>query len=184
MSAPNAMTSRANGRRVLLLHPADNFPLSNSSRTWDLVVDFGRAPLSTYERWSQEAGCKALGLCTFAEEIADLHRVGEFLQSARGQIVDRDGIDWWDALSTMIWHNLLRLFLVQRLAKELTPACELYMSRPIAEAKVLRAILGIQAISLEGRYRAAFRRVWRPFAAIARLDNAQVLQSCWDKFDS
>ncbi len=184
MSAQNAATSRANGMKVLLLHPADNFPLPGSTRKWDLVVDFGRAPLSSYQRWSQEAGCKAIGLHEFAEEIADLHRVGEFLQSARGQIVDRDGIDWWDTLSTMIWHNLLRLFLVQRLARELTPACELYMSRPIAEAKVLQAILGVQAISLEGRYRAAFRRVWRPFAAIARLDNAQLLQILWDKFDS
>jgi len=37
--------------RVLLLHPEDELPPERAGRNWDLIVDLGRAPVATYERW-------------------------------------------------------------------------------------------------------------------------------------
>ena len=115
--------------KILLLHPEDRFPLTGGGG-WDLVIDFARAPLSTYEQWAREANCPVIGLYDFAEEIEDLHRTRELLQFGMGQIVDSEGIDWWDVMSLMIVPELQQLMLLSRLAKKLPPSCELHTRRP------------------------------------------------------
>src|ERR1700720_3677265 len=103
--------------RILLLHPEDKFPHSRG-HGWDLVIDFGRAPVSTYERWSREAGCQVTSIYGVAEEIADLHRTRELLRFGTGQLIDEAGIDWWDVMSLMIVDELQQLMLVRRLANK------------------------------------------------------------------
>ena len=123
--------------KVLLLHSEDGLPLA-FEHTWDLIVDLGRAPVSTYEQWSREAGCRVISLYDFAEEIEDLRGVKSLLQFGMGQVVDQFGIDWWDVSSLLIVDDLLRFILVGRLAKEIRMECDLYVSRPSPFSETLR----------------------------------------------
>ena len=112
--------------KVLLLHPEDQPSRRNALGRWDLVVDFGRAPISTYDEWSRQAGCRVISLYDFALEIEDLYYTRKLLQLGMGSLVDEWGIDWWDVLSLEVAAQLQQLMLVHRLANHLTPNSELY----------------------------------------------------------
>ena len=88
--------------KVLLLHPDDTLAQSHPPRHWDLVVDTGRAPIATYERWSQLAGCPVISIYDHAEEIEDLYRIRQLLRLGSGRMMDQWGIDWWEVLSLEI----------------------------------------------------------------------------------
>jgi hypothetical protein len=110
--------------RVLLLHPEDELPAERAGKKWDLIVDLGRAPVATYERWRSQTGCRVISLYDFAKDVEDLHRIRDLLQLGMGQWTDGLGIDWWDVLSLMIEPDLRQLMLVGRLARELPAGCE------------------------------------------------------------
>jgi hypothetical protein len=169
--------------KILLLHPEDNLPRSGRRGNWDLVIDFGRAPVSTYERWSREANCRVISLYDFAEEIEDLHRTRELLQFGMGEIMDGSGIDWWDVMSLMIVSDLQQLMLLIRLAKELPPGCELHASRPGPLATALKVLNGGRLINLENSFSSVFRRARRYVEVVSGLDTAQLSQVLQDKFD-
>ena len=168
--------------KVLLLHPEDNLP-RNRSREWDLVVDFGRAPDSTYDRWAEQAGCRIIGLFEFAEEIRDLHRCRELLQLGMGRLIDRQGIDWWDVVSLEIVPDLQQLMLVDRLAKFIATPCELYASRPFGLARVLGNLLGAEFENLASGLESVHQRMRHYAGALSRLNAAQLAQIIQDKFD-
>ncbi len=169
--------------RVLLLHPEDSFPGLELVSTWDLIVDLGRAPLSTYEQWGREAGCRVISLYDFAEEIEDLRRVKSLLQFGMGQVVDQFGIDWWDISSLLIVDDLLRGLLVARLAKEIGLGCHLYVSRPSSLAETLRRCTQGTLHNLEKGFQPISRRIWHYTEALSKLEVAQVTQVLQDKLD-
>ena len=77
--------------RVLLLHPDDPIPRAQSGRGWDLVVDLGRAPAATYERWSQQTRAPRRQFVRFFQQSGDLRRIRELLQLGTGRMVDAFG---------------------------------------------------------------------------------------------
>jgi hypothetical protein len=169
--------------RVLLLHPDDPIPGAHPHRGWDLVVDLGRAPAATYERWSSQAQARVISLYEFSNDREDLRRTRELLQLGTGRMVDSSGIDWWEVLSLLIEPDLRQLILIGRLARELKGGCELSVSRPSAAATALQALTGEKYVRLQGglhpirRWAQHYRRVF------AQLDPAQVSQVVQDKFD-
>ena len=169
--------------RVLLIHPEDRYPAPGSPGPWDLIVDFGHAAPATHDNWSRQAGCRVLSLFDFSEDVDDLYRARDLIQSAGGRLVDSFGIDWWDVLSVMITPDLLSLLMVQRLAAELPRPCVLYMSRPIAGAQALARMLGAPLHNLESSLGAARRRARQYFHVVSRFDPAMTLQIFQDKFD-
>ena len=169
--------------KILLLHSEDEFPPSGLRGAWDLVIDFGRAPGSTYERWSREAGCSVVSVWSVAEEITDLHRTRELLQFGVGLIVDEAGIDWWDVMSLMIVDELQQFMLVRRLAERLPRGCELHTSRPGPLATALNVLSSGRLINLENGLSSTFRRARRYVEVVSRLDTAQLSQVVQDKFD-
>jgi hypothetical protein len=169
--------------KILLLHSEDEFPPSGLRGAWDLVIDFGRAPGSTYERWSREAGCSVISVWSVAEEITDLHRTRELLQFGVGLIVDEAGIDWWDVMSLMIVDELQQFMLVRRLAERLPRGCELHTSRPGPLATALNVLSSGRLINLENGLSSTFRRARRYVEVVSRLDTAQLSQVVQDKFD-
>jgi hypothetical protein len=169
--------------KVLLLHPEDRFPSDGLISGWDLVVDLGRAPLSTYEDWSRVAGCRVASLYDLAEEIGDLRRARELLQAGMGHMVDRWKIDWWDVLSVMISPDLLQLMLIRRLANELPAGGDLYSSRPGLLAAALQSLVGGRLINLERGFQPTFRRMRHYLDVFSRLDTRQLAQVLQDKFD-
>ena len=154
-----------------------------SAHTWDLIVDLGRAPLSTYEDWSRIAGCRVISLYDFAEEIDDLYRVKALLQFGMGEVVDHFAIDWWDVCSALIVEDILRLILVRRLAEELGNGCELYVTRPDPLARILQSLCAGELHNLESRFQPSVRSVKHYAEAFAKLDPAQVIQVLRDKYD-
>jgi hypothetical protein len=167
--------------KVLLLHPEDTFPSHRSPVRWDLVVDLGRAPSATYERWSRKAGCEVFSIYRFAAEIGDLGRLRELLKLGIGVMVDRSGIDWWDLLCLFIVGDLQQLMLVRRLSQELPRSCELYSSRPHPLAAALQRLLGVRLTILESRFRSIFHRVQHYQDVFSHLDTAQLAQVLEDK---
>ena len=169
--------------RVLLLHPEDSFPSNERVGRWDLIVDFARAPASTYERWSTQTACPIISIYDFAKEIDDLRFCKKLLQLGMGCLVDRYGIDWWDVLSLGIVASLLQFVLLDRLAKHIGSPCELHATRLFPQAEVLRKTLSCTLGTQGGRFQ-SIRKQFRHYAgALANLDAAQLSQVIQDKFD-
>ena len=169
--------------KVLLLHPQDAMAQSPAGRRWDLVVDTGRAPVASYKRWSQLAGCPVISIYDHAEEIADLYWLRQLLRLGSGRITDQWGIDWWEVLSLEIASDLQQLVLVHRLSKELDAGCELYSSRPQLLATALQRLLNVRLTILESGLRSVIRRAGHAHKLFSHLDAAQFLQVIEDKFD-
>jgi hypothetical protein len=170
--------------KVLLLHPKDAFQPRYAATHWDLVVDLGRAPSSTYERWSRQAGCEVFSLYRYAAEIDDLRRLRDLLQLGNGFVMDREGIDWWDLLCLFLAPDLQQLTLMHRLSKELPVSCELYSSRPHVLATALGRLLGSQLTILETRFQSVIHQTRHYSDLFSNSDAAQLAQVLEDKFDS
>jgi hypothetical protein len=170
--------------KVLLLHPEDQLSRRAASGQWDLVVDCGRAPVSSYSEWGRRAGCRVISLYDYALEVDDLYRTRELLQYGMGRVVDRLGIDWWDVLSLHLASQLQQFMLVHRLASELPRNCELYSSRPSELAKALQRLCGGPLVNLESGPASVLRMVRHYAESFSTLDAAQVIQVLQDKFDS
>jgi hypothetical protein len=169
--------------KVLLLHPEDAFLPHPPAGHWDLVVDLGRAPSATYERWSQQTSCEVLSLYRYAVEVDDLSRLRGLLRLGNGFMVDRSGIDWWDLLCLFIASDLQKLTLVHRLSKELHASCELYSSRPHVLATALRRLLGSRLTILETLFQSIIHRARHYRNLFSYSDTAQLAQVLEDKFD-
>ncbi len=169
-------------RKILLLHPEETLPSSGPAGRWDLVVDLGRAPLATYERWHRQVDCEVFSLHRFGREIGDLDHLRELLQFGIGRMVDRSGIDWWGLLCLFIANDLQQLMLVHRLSRELGAGCELFSSRPHPLAAALQGRLGVRLTILENRFQSMVRRARHFQRAFSHLDTAQLAQVLEDKF--
>jgi len=170
--------------KVLLLHPEDAFAPWYPVQHWDLVVDIGRAPTGTYERWSRQTACPIISIYDHAEETEDLYRLRELLQLGTGRMVDQRGIDWWDVLSLEIAPQLQQFILVHRLSKTLSANCELYSSRPHLLATALQRLLGTRLTILETRVQLVIHQARHYHDAFSHLDTAQLAQVLVDKFDT
>jgi len=168
--------------KILLLHPEDALPQQYPA-PWDLVVDTGRAPAGTYERWSKQAGCSIISIYDYAEETEDLYRLRDLLRLGMGRIVDQWGIDWWDVLSLEIAPHLLQLVLIHRLSKEMHPNCELYSSRPQFLATAMQSVLKARPIILETRIQSVIQRLRHYQGVVSKLGAIQLLDVLEDKFD-
>jgi hypothetical protein len=169
--------------RVLLLHPEDQIPAAPAGREWNLVVDLGRAPASTYHRWSQQAGCRVISLNDYGKEFEDQHHLRELIGLGMGQWVDGSGIDWWDVLSLMIEPELRQLTLISRLARELKAGCELYASRPTILATALQTLTGARPVKVQAEFHPVMRWARHYRNVFSQLDAGQMSQAFQDKFD-
>jgi hypothetical protein len=167
--------------KVLLLHPADPLRQRYLTHRWDWVVDLGRAPASTYDRWRQQANCRVTSLYDMSVEIEDLYCIKQLLQLATGAMVDRWGIDWWDLLSLEIQSDVHQFILVNRLSKELGPGCEIYSSRCSPLAAALGDLLGTRPTVMSGGLERALRRIQHYHQILSGLDPSQVAQVLEDK---
>jgi hypothetical protein len=168
---------------VLLLHPEDGIPAMGASKSFDLIVDFARAPNATYERWSRQSGCPIISLYDFAEEMEDLYTTKELLKHGMAVMVDRSGIDWWGVLSLVIVPDLQNLILIGRLAEYLGAGCELYASRSFPLAASLQQILGRKLFVMESARDAGLNYLRHYFDVWSRLDIGQLCQVTQDKLD-
>lgn len=168
--------------KILLLHPEDTLPVSETS-PWDLVVDLARAPASTYQEWGRTTHSRVVSLSDFCRQ-EDRTLLREQLRLGKGQMIDREGIDWWDVLSLMISPELHRLILVSRLAKDLPAGTQVFATRPCLEASALGGLLGV-APGLRDSALLKVRRRFRHYRQVAtHLDAETIFQVAQDKYDN
>jgi hypothetical protein len=168
--------------RVLLLHPADDLGHFAEYSKWDLIVDLGRAPASTYEAWSRAAGCRVFSIYDLSEGVDDLRRTRELLQFGMGEVVDEAGIDWWDVLAQSVVPALQQLMLARRLADMVGPSAELYASQPHFLGTALQLLTGGTLRQLQTG-RSLFGRAKHYVNVLHQLDFRQTTQVLQDKFD-
>jgi hypothetical protein len=168
--------------KVLLLHGEDEFSASFLSKDFDLIVDFARAPRSTYEHWSRRSGCPTISLYDFAEEVEDLYATKKLLQSGMELMVDQSGIDWWDLLSVVIVPGLQNAMLISKLADYLGVGCELHASRSFPLALGLQHLVKTK-LEVPKNINPALRKVQHYFKVFSELDISQLYQVAQDKFD-
>ncbi len=166
--------------KVLLLHQYDSLPTSHH---WDLIVDLGKAPPSTYQNWGRKCGCKVISLYDFALEIDDLYHIKNLLQSGMGQLTDSNGIDWWSVLCLEFIPELQQILLLRRLARDLPQGCELYSSRADSRSLVLQDLVGGVLVNLEGFLRGGVRRFNHYSDVAKKFSTNELLQISLDKFD-
>lgn len=169
--------------RVLLLHPEDQLPAAQPGKAWDLVVDLGRAPVATYQRWSKRVGGRVISLYDFGGGFEDGRQVRKLLQLGLGQWVDSLGVDWWDVLSLMIEADLRQLMRTRLLAQELDAGCELHASRASGLVRALQSLLGVDHVEVQTGVGPVRRLAKHYRDAFSRLDAAQIRQVFQDKFD-
>ena len=169
--------------KVLLLHPEDSMPATPPSGGWDLIVDFGRAPSATYERWRKATGSRVVSLYDFDRGFEDGQRIRKLLHLGLGRWVDRLEVDWWDVLSLMIESDLRQLLRIGRLASELAPDFELYASRSTGMVKALQIMVGAGPVRLGNGLLPVMRWARHYRETFFRLDAAQIRQVVQDKFD-
>jgi hypothetical protein len=169
--------------KVLLLHSEDEFSASSLSKDFDLIVDFARAPRSTYGSWSLQSGCPAISLYDFADEVEDLYATKRLLQAGMELMVDHSGIDWWDLISLMIVPGLQNAILLSRLANYLGADCELHASRSFPLALGLQHLVKTK-LEVPKSLHPALRKVQHYFEVFSELDIRQLCQVAQDKFDA
>ncbi len=116
--------------KILLLHPEDSPRRGQwSGGNWDLVVDLGKSAASTATSWQSELRCPVLRLESFRQGSEDLLAVRDTLQMGRAQLLDREGLDWWELTAILLHAELEIVFLLRRLARELAGSHEFWSSR-------------------------------------------------------
>jgi hypothetical protein len=171
--------------QVLFLH-ADDSPRSGPwiGRHWDAVFDLARSGWAACERWSRDFGCPVKPIDGLRDGYAEIGRVRELLQLGLGRLVDKEELDWWELTALLVHQQLERLVLLRRLANDVPPDGEAWITRDGFEADALRLSLGArlhvirspEASSRKGP-RHYLNRLWR-------LPNAQVVQVLGDKYDA
>ena len=168
--------------QILLLHPADEPARFIAHCHYDLVVDLGRAPASTYEAWSRTAGCRVMSIHELSGGVDDLHRTRELLQFGMGEVVDQHGIDWWDVLAQSAVPALQQLILAGRLACVTGHSAEIHSTRPHFVATALQHLTGSALVELQSGQN-LFDRAKHYVNVFQQLDLRQTSQVLQDKFD-
>ncbi len=134
-----AAFTAANGiMRILLLHPEDSPRRGPWSRQrWDLVVDLGKSSRFSEQQWEAQYQCPILRADVFREGIADLRRVRDILAAGQGQLIDEEGIDWWD-LNLRFVPEVLVVLTLRRVAAELSSQAELWATRAAWQVGILQ----------------------------------------------
>jgi hypothetical protein len=171
--------------KILLLHPEDDFQRSWARDRWDLVVDLGKAPKSSYDDWSRQLGRPVFSIFDLAIEVEDLLAWRELLRLGMGRVVDGFGIDWWDVIGILLQPEMQDLRLAQRLAQKIGTCEALTVTKPSPLAEALRLQLHCPLKVLgTGLQRRLVRSASRFGRAAANLNFRQLRQVVYDKYDA
>jgi hypothetical protein len=172
--------------QILLLHPEDS-PLRGpwSRRRWDLIIDLGKSSHYSEQLWSEQYGCPVLRSDCFRHGVPDARRVRQIFSAGRGQLIDEEGIDWWDLISLLFVSEALNLLAFERIATQIAGSAELWSTRPGWPASVMAALLGRSLRTFGGDRAASFAARAGHYAGLARRFSAgQIKEIVLDKYDS
>src|SRR5271165_1423768 len=171
--------------RVLLLHPEDS-PRRGlwSGQRWDLVVDLGKSSRFSEQEWEEICRCPILRSDVLREGVSDAKRVREILAAGEGQLIDEEGIDWWD-LNLRFVPEVLSVLTLQRVAAELSAQAELWSTREGWRIAVLRTLYNSSVrIFGSGRISRSTAKAQHYSRVLRRFSSAQIKEIFLDKYDS
>jgi hypothetical protein len=172
--------------KVLFLHPEDD-PWHGewAGQRWDLIVDQGYASSFAYEEWSRRLGARALSIFQFAGQTEGYRWVNHVIESGRGRLLDRMGVDWWEMLAMESHQALHLLYLFNQLRAELIgDRIELAASRPHLFTRILEQTSGKSVFYFQGTSRSLLSRAGRMLRSARKLRSAQMIEIAFDKWDA
>ena len=172
--------------RTLLLHPEDT-PLRGpwSRQRWDLIVDLGKSSLFSEEEWSCRCGCPILRAETFRARVPDAKAVRQIFSFGRGQLLDEEGIDWWDLTSLLIAPEVHSLLTINRLAAALDSKSEIWATRRGESVTLLECLLKVSIRNFgSGPWDRMQSRTAHYASLLRRFSAAQFTEILLDKYDS
>src|SRR5437588_1591325 len=172
--------------RVLLLHPEDSPQLGPwAEQRWDLVVDLGKSSAFSEAAWAEQLCCRLLRADSFRRGIDDVKAVRELFAAGRGRLLDEEGIDWWHLTSLIIVPQAETVLVLQRLAAEISPAADLWATRPGWPASALALLLERPLRSFSDTSMSRLRERAKHYGRfVRRFPAGQIKQIVLDKYDS
>lgn len=172
--------------RVLLLHPEDSPRRGPWSRQhWDLIADTGKSSPFSEQAWAKQYGCRVLRADSFRQGIADAKKVREIFSTARGRLIDEEGIDWWDLTSLLIAPEAYSLLALQGLASEIGPADDIWATRRGESIRLFETLLGRQVSCFgDSGLSQMAARTMHYAGLVHRFSVAQLKEIFLDKYDS
>jgi len=168
--------------KTLLLHPDDS-PRRGpwASQKWDRIVDLGKCSEATAAAWQILFSCPVVRLRAWRRNVEDPRLAGQILRRGFGQLIDEQGLDWWDLTSLHVHAEVETAIALCRLAAEADLGGELYATRPDWPVAGVGILLnsGVQSF-LPSRENDITGRLARAFM---NLKAAQWLEIFWDKYD-
>ncbi len=172
--------------KVLLQHPEDDAEIGPWRNTqWDLIVDFGWSGRCYYAQLSQSLGCRILNFRDLLgpEEYRD--RLSEILNAGLGNILDDEGVDWWDVFIPYASPRLEDIMLMSALGEEIKGAAEIRATRPhflvqaldLLQKRKIASFFESAATGLSARLRGYGK-------AAVELHPSQLVEVAFDKWDT
>ena len=169
--------------RTLLLHPADDPETGPwAGQAWTRIIDLGLGGSNTYDHWQRRFRCKVVSLSSYRRDFQEAARVRELLAMGQGQLVDRDGLDWWELTAILVHSQLETLVLLQRLVDSLERGEELHITRSGFYADALGLLLGSRVSTFPTKDGSQ----WGPVRYLQlgiKFPLWQLAQMFWDKYD-
>lgn len=106
--------------KILLLHPndrAEDGPWRNLG--WDWIVDLGWAGHRAYARLADRFRCRAFSIRSVSDHEFHRSRLRELWQPDFHQLMDAEGVDWWDIFFPLPYAQMEQVVLVSTLAAEI-----------------------------------------------------------------
>ena len=172
--------------RVLLLHPQDSpFHGPWAAQHWDLVVDLGRSSTNTAQIWQEHLKCRVLRSEPFRLGMEDAKGIRKIFGVAKGRLIDEEGIDWWDITSLIIVPEAQLVLVVQRIAREIKRAAEVWTTRPGWASELLASLLHLPLMFFESTGRNRLTRRLRHYVTLLhRFRLSQIKEIALDKYDA
>jgi hypothetical protein len=171
--------------RILLLHAEDSPPAGPwVGQQWDAVFDLARSGWAACERWSTNFRCPVKPIDSLREGDSQIGRVRELLEWGLGRLLDREGLDWWELTAILVHTRLETLVLLRRMAEDLPPDSEVWITRESFEAVALRLSVGDRLHVFSSRVGASRRGLGHYASRLRSLPVSQVRQILGDKYDA
>ena len=135
-----------------------------------------------YAQWGAETGCPVRALYGLSQ-VGGVFQIRDFLAAGLRQIVDSEGIDWWEIWAPVQYLQIFELLLIIRLFQEMRGA-ELWATRSHRLLPVLSRVFGREIQCFNPHRRGTWRdRLHRFARAASILSPAQVVEISFDKWD-
>lgn len=135
--------------KVLLLHPQDSFDAGSwANSRWDLIVDLGWSGRYFYDRLSQKYSTRVLSCYDTLDPEEHGSRLRALFAVGLGELVDGEGVDWWELFSPFSYSRLDEVLMMSALCRELEDD-DVVATRSHFLVRMLSMLLGRKITCLE-----------------------------------